>query len=385
MFRHDPTRIGLAAYSRSEQAAAIRWGDEPALDGVASLTRTRPSGEVLAVPVAATPFAVPGVGVVVAAYDGRVMLMDERLTKTYWTLRLPAPLYATPVADAARERVLTVTTSGVVSSIDLRGNEVWRRDLDHPVRAMPAVGVESLFIAAFGSRGLLLDVRDGKLRSEVALPSPWHAAVGGLTAHRDPYASPVALSNGDFLVACAEHLLRIRPDGSVAWSRELFHSVRASPLVTSDGVGLVCLVNGDVVAADLATGQVMTRLSAGGKVLASPALSGAIVAVGTTDGAVLAINTERMVPQWRSRYGGPSDHTSLTVTPAGDFVATAASGNVVCLDRSDGAIRWETSQVLGRPEVPTALNISPGVASNGRLYCGCYEGAVFSFAFRREA
>jgi outer membrane protein assembly factor BamB len=262
---------------------------------------------------------------------------------------------------------------------------MWSARTDLPIYATPTVlpAADALFVAGFGSRYAALDLATGKQILGGDLPEPWHARHSGSAAHRDPYASPAVTADGDVVIGCAEHVVCLRPDGTERWRTYLGHAVRASPaaLHAVDGVA-VCAVNGHCVFLDARSGRERTRVLLGGKIVASPAVSGSILAVGTQNGDAFGLDVVTHRVAWRSPQGAPRDHTSFTVLPDGGFVATSTRGNVVCLDRNDGAFRWETSQLLGLSEHDPTLDTTPVAGPDGSMYCGSYSGVVYHFRFR---
>ncbi|MEV4975021.1 outer membrane protein assembly factor BamB family protein [Streptomyces scopuliridis] len=382
-FRHDPRKVVLGL--RKPTGSTFRWDTEPVVCGHRHFTHPRTDGQRVSVPVCATPVAVAGLGAVFATYDGRVRLFDSSLEKLYWERRLDHAVYASPVADPARQAVVVATTGGLVRSLDLRGRTRWSASVDGPVYATPTTvpGTDVLVIAAFGSRCVGLRLDTGATVFDRELPRPWHAQWGGSAAHRDPYASPVTLDTADVAVACAEHVVCLAPDGTQRWCRDLGASIRASLVaVHAEGVLVVAGVDGRCTFLDSRTGEERGAVALGGKVVGSPALSGTVLAVGTQDGVGFGVDVRTHEVCWRVPGAAPRDHSSYTVTPSGGFAVTTARGNIVGLGRDDGRFLWETSQLLGLSGHDPALDTTPVVAPDGNMYCGSYSGMAYRFRFR---
>lgn len=379
-YRHDPSKSVLVT---DAVTAAHRWATEPAVQGFHRFTHTRPGADApLPVPLCATPVVVTGIGVVVGGYDGCVTFFDVSLSKVYWRRRLDAPVYASLVLDAERRTVIAASTKGRVACFDLRGRTVWSVDLGAPVHATPVLsGVSGILtVASFGSRCTGLDAKSGRTVFARDLPRPWH---DGVAAHRDPYASPAVTPEGDVIVGCAEHLVRLSPEGDELWRTDLDHSVRSSPAVLGDlGEVAVLPVDGRCRFLDLKDGEPVAEVSLGGKAVASPAVSGAVLAAGTQDGIAFGIDTHTRKLLWTAPRGAPHEYTSFTVSPDGGFVATAGNGNAVALDRDDGRFRWESSQVLGIPEHEPAMDTTPVISPAGDMYIGSHSGMLYHFRFR---
>ncbi|MEV8327644.1 PQQ-binding-like beta-propeller repeat protein [Kitasatospora sp. NPDC056731] len=382
--RHDPRKNLLVLPSADPQA--VFWDREPVVCGFRRLTH-RPAGQsrAIEVPISSSPVVVSGAGVVLGASDGTVTFYDRTLGKEYWSQRLDSPIYASLVADARRRRVIVIATSGLAACFDLRGRPLWSARVEDPVYATPLVlpNADRLVVAAFNSRCTGLNLETGARVFDHRLPEPWHAAHGGSAAHRDAYASPVATGEGNAVIACAEHVLCLTPDGEELWRTEVGHSIKASPVGLHDRHEiLVAPVDGTCLFLDSRTGQVLAAIGLDAKVTGSPAASGGLVAVGTTDGTVTALDARSHGIVWRSAQGAPREYTSVTTLPSGDFVATAGNGNIVCLAREDGKFLWETSQVLGLPDHRPAMDITPVAGVDGSMYGASYSGTAYHFRFR---
>ena len=261
---------------------------------------------------------------------------------------------------------------------------MWHADTGVQLYATPTVlpGSDVLVLAGFGSRCLGLELATGRQVFDRELPRPWHAAIGGSAAHRDPYASPAATADGTVVLGCAEHLLCLAPDGSELWRRELGAAVRSSPAaVHAVGEVAACSVDGTCHFLDARTGADRAQIDLGAKIVASPAVSGDILVVGTCDDEVVGIEVRRHQVAWRAT-GAPRDHTSFSVLPSGDFVATTTSGDAVARRRDDGRFLWRTSQLLGLGEHDPAMDVTPIAGSDGSMYCASYSGVLYHFRFR---
>jgi outer membrane protein assembly factor BamB len=381
-FRHDPTKSTLLV--RSD--LAVDWRAEPAVCGYRKLTAVSPrTGTEIPVPVSATPAPVSGVGVVVASDDGYVRMLDRQLQKVYWQRRLDRSIYASLVVDRDRRTVIVATTSGLVTCLTLRGELVWSQALPHPVFATPAVSVERslLHVATFGSRCYGLALEDGAVAFEAAVPEPWHAAHGGLAAHRDVYASPVVTAASTVVLCAGEHVVCLACDGATVWSRDLGVGMKASPVAVGEGEAVVaCAVDGSCTLLAASDGSVLRTTRLDGKIIASAAVSGQTIAVGLQDGRAYGLDASTLDVRWSAGHGAPRSYTSFSVLPNGDFVATAVDGDVVSLAHDDGSFRWQTSQVLGLPGHEPAMDITPVAAPDGRMYCASYGGDLYMFRFR---
>ena len=378
-FRHEPGRSTLLA----QPVAGIDWSIEPAICGYRHLEyRNESLGRTIPVPISATPAVVQGVGAIVASDDGFVRLFDERLNRMYWERRIDSSVYASVVADHARNRVIVAGTGGTLASFDLRGRRMWTVSCGHGICATPVIlrGSSIVVVAAFESRCIGFNAGTGEQVFSVALPAPWHAVRGGSAAHRDPYASPVALPDGNLVLCCAEGVLCLGPTGTELWSHDFGPSLKASPVaVHTTGEVMVAGVDGRCRFLDAETGAVRGEVRLGAKITASPALSGGVVAVGTICDETFGLDVTTHSVIWHATQGGPREYTSLTVAPDGNFLATNARRNIICLARDDGAFVWESSQLLGLPDHDPGVDITPIASPDGNLYCASYSGDVYRF------
>lgn len=378
-FRHDPRK---SVMSRSA-SRPVAWSVEPAVRAHRRLTYLTRGGVTVPVPVCSTAVLTER-GVVVGTYDGWIRCYTPDLEKLCWEHRLDGAIYSSLVVDRPRGTILAATVTGTVSCFDTNGAKVWSRGVGAPVYATPTVlGEPSLLVlAAFGSRGLAIDLASGRVEFDRGLPPPWHSALNRTTV-RDPYASPVATPGGDIVFGCAEHLVCCSPDGSTRWIYDTGSAVRASPVVVqrTDEV-VACSVDGGCRFVRAADGSPVAEVHLGGKITGSAAVAGNILAVGIQDGAMFGLDVTSHEVVWSHRSGAPRDHTSLTVLPNGDFVATSARGNVEARRQRDGGFLWETSQLLGLADHHPELDTTPLATPDGSLYAGSYSGMFYHFVFR---
>lgn len=365
---------------------SILWANEPAVCGYRQLSYENTTiKRTIPVPISASPAVVTGVGVLAASDDGYLRFFNRTLHKVYWERRVDSSVYASLVLDIKRRRVIVAATSGLVVCFDLRGKLVWSARTGVPVYATPTVLPSSdiLIIAAFHSRCIGLKLDTGALIFDRPLPEPWHAVHGGSAAHRDPYASPATTAEGTAIICCAEHVLCIAPDGTELWRHEVGHAVKASPAALHRTTQVaVCTVDGRCLILDSQTGHRCGEVSLGAKITGSPAVSGNVLAVGTQCDTVAGLDICTYEIVWTSLQGAPHDYTSFSVLPDGNFIATSARGNVVCLQRDDGRFLWESSQVLGLPDHEPAMDITPVVGPDGSMYCASYSGVIYHFRFQ---
>lgn len=384
-FRHEPMKslIGRKAINQS-----YLWRSEPA---VTRLRRFRYDnkklGRQIDVPISASPAVIEDVGVVVASDDGFVRFLSCDLSRIFWERRLSASIYASLVVDAVTGRVIVCDTSGLVCAFDLHGKLVWSQNLHHPIFATPAVNLayDNLTIAAFGNMVFGLSLCAGEIKYQVGLPPPWYLEIGSSAASRNPYASPAATPTGETVCCSGSNVLMFSPSGREVWRASLDADIKSSPVVLpAETQAVVTDVSGRCHFLSLQSGETLATVSLGAKVVASGASSNRILALGGTTGRVWGLDCGTRRIAWTSEFGAPSEYGSITLTPLGDFVATTAAGNCVCLAADDGRFLWETSQVMGLPDQGTRMEITPVIDRAGRMYGAGYDGSLFQFSFRRR-
>jgi outer membrane protein assembly factor BamB len=296
-----------------------------------------------------------------------------------WHVTLGRGVRGSPALGEAVVAVGTVDRNLVL--VDRSSGEVlWRSHLDGSIRSGPLLDEDRLYVATESQpqgRVYAIRLRDGR--------QLWRTNAGSVTA-------PLAF-DGDAIYATTEGglVLRLEPEhGKVQWRRALSGAVRAGPLVTANGGGLVVATTNDTLyLLDRETGAVRSHLSLPGAVLATPATDGRRVYLATTNGRIVAVDLASWTVTWdRSAgdavYGAPAlladtlvvlardgrlwmipvDAPDNATSHTLDIVATAGptplasgvlvgsvSGEVLLVDPQSGAIRWR-AQVAGPIEEP---------------------------------
>jgi len=204
---------------------------------------------------------------------------------------------------AHHEGILYVAT-GFGYVVALRagsGDELWRKSLDLPLRGAPIVQDGRVFVTTYDNQLFALSTDDG---SEI-----WNHI--GIIENAGLLGSPTPAVFGDILVVAysSGELFALRTqNGRIAWSDSLSRTGRLTPMaVLSDIDGLPVIDRGRVFA-----------ISHGGRMVSIDLRTG-----------------ERI---WEQNIGG-------TQTPwvAGDYIyLVTTEGEVICLSRGDGRIRWLT-------------------------------------------
>ena len=297
------------------------------------------------------------------------------------------------VGAADRNAVLVDRTSGEV---------IWRQRLDGTIRGGPLLDDDRIYIATEAEpdgRVYALHLKDGK--------TIWKTGVGG------GVAAPIAF-DGDALYAGIEDgaVVRLSAErGNIEWRRRLGGdggarsgrgAVRAGPVPTPYGLAVATTAD-TLYLLDRSNGTIRARLATPGSVLATPASDGRRLYFGTMTGKIVAVDLASWTIRWErdagdAVYGAPAlvGDTLYVLARDGhlwriptseperaqshdlDIVATAGptplasgvlvgsvSGEILLVDRSNGAILWR-AQVVGPIEEPPLVRERQVVVVGGR-------------------
>ncbi len=189
------------------------------------------------------------------------------------------------------------------------GEEVWRQTLTAPLRAGPTVGGGRVFATSIDNQVHALDAATGRrLWSHTGI-----AETAGIYGG----ASPALEGNIVIAAFSSGELFALRTDnGRVLWSDSLAGALRSDPVSSlADIRGLPVIDRSQVIAASNAGRVVSIDLRSGGRI-------------------------------WEQNFGSLS-----TPWVAGDFIfMVTVDGELVCLTRRDGRVRWVTQLQRFRDE-----------------------------------
>jgi outer membrane protein assembly factor BamB len=285
-----------------------------AADGIAIAWRTSiGSGSGRSGRIAATP--------VVA--DGRVYMMDAgtRLSAVdaatgsqVWTFNIEPEKESAGGAGGGvaydRGRLYVGTGYAQVIAVEAdSGKEVWRQTLTAPLRAGPTVGAGRVFAVTVDNQIHALDMSTGRRQWAHSGIAETAGIYGGASPALDGSIVIAAFSSGE--------IFALRTDnGRVLWSDSLAGALRADPVSSlADIRGLPVIDRGQVFAASNAGRIVSIDLRSGGRI-------------------------------WDQNFGSLS-----TPWLAGDFIyLVTVDGELACLTRRDGRVRWVTQLQRFRDE-----------------------------------
>ncbi len=276
---------------------------------------------------------------------------------TRWTVNLPAPPAAAPVASG--DRLFAALFDGRVVAISLvDGSELWQ--VEQTVVGQPAAG-GGLFHAATPAGLVALEAETGEVRwlspleETVSAPLLWNA--GWLIAAVEP----------DVLLALHAGI------GGVVWRRVFDGGISVRPTLAGDRL-YVSLDSGRIAALELLTGDVIWERSLGGA--PQEILLFGDLFVGATDNHFYRLSRDGAL-RWRWRAGG--DIVGLPAVDDERVYFSSLDNILWALDRSSGGQQWR--ELL--PVRPTAgprraedLIMQGGLSRELNLYGGA-DGAVY--------
>lgn len=267
-------------------------------------------------------------------------------------------------------RIFASTGAGEVIAFDIKtGEEAWRTDVGVPIRSAPTLAAGRVFVITYDNQLFALDRGDGAVA--------WSHAGIAETAQILGAPSP-AVGSGIVIAAYSSgELFALRADnGRVIWSDALafgrrtgalagLSDINGSPVIDRDAVYAISRA-GRLVALDLKSGERIWEQDIAG--VQMPWVAGDFLYILTTDGDVLCLSRKDGRIRWvrpLPRYEEPGDVTNPILW----------TGPVLVSDRllvvgSNGmalSISPYTGDILGRLEMPSGVTLAPIVA-DGTVY-----------------
>lgn len=226
-----------------------------------------------------------------------------------------------------------------------------------------------------------------------ALPTPvgvkelsvvWEQDVGG--SGDDGYAllKPAVGLGGVYATNRRGQIKRFELEsGKLVWQTKLDKNT-FSGVGHGEGLVVVALDSGKVVAVSAETGEEVWQASVNRQISAVPVVGAGRVIVRTADGLVIGLDSLRGDTVWsvQRRVPGLSVHGDSTPLISGDAVITGlANGKLMANSVVNGREFWETdlSFVRGTNELERLSDIdSPPVVVGATLYAATYQGDVIS-------
>lgn len=312
--------------------------------------------------------------------DGRVYTMDVEARVTAYDAGTGAELWRRKLKSevddegmlgggvAVRgERLFATTGFGQVFALDAAsGRPVWRRAVSGPVRAPPTVFGGRVFVVTVANELYALDAGDGRvlwtyvgITEAVGLVGAASPAVQGSVVVA-PFTSGevVALRVENGRQIWSESLTALRRANPVS---SMAH-IRGRPVIDRDRV-FITGNSGRTVAVDLRTGNRLWERPIGG--VHGPWVAGDFIYVLSNNGELVCLTRRDGAVRWvrvMQRYEDEKDKEGLIVWTgpvlAGDRLIVAGS------NREVWSISPYTGKLLGRIKVPGPVLIEPVVADD---------------------
>lgn len=277
--------------------------------------------------------------------EGQVQAIDAESGRRIWRVTLESREGDTVAISGggiafAEGRVYATTGFADVIALDAEtGREIWRRSLNGPIRAAPTIFKGRVFVITIANELYALDARDGRvLWNHIGITE-----TAGLVGTASPAAEESVViagySSGEVVA------LRIE-NGRVVWSDSL------TALRRSDPVSTLAHIRG------------------------RPVIDRGRVIVVANSGRTVAIDLRTGTRLWERPVG-----SAFGPWVAGDFIYVLSNGGeLICLARSNGAVRWvrQLPRYEDEEDREGVIFWSGPVLAGDRLLVGSSHGEVWS-------
>lgn len=260
-------------------------------------------------------------------------------------------LRAGPVVDG--DRLYVADDLGTVFAVNLsaNGSVLWNR----------TVGVEPVTPEIVGDELLVASARGNLSAFNATTGTPlWQLNLGSAVVQG------ITVANGAIVVGTTSGLIEAFAvaSGSALWRQTLSQPVGGA--ISADGGRLFVVGANGTLEALSDSGTVDWSTSVGAGVATAPAAGGGVVVVGDLAGRVSAFSESDGHLEWvrSGALGGHADsiHATPALTPQSVF-AQLDSGSVLALNRTTGAVEWETGGEFSPFE-----NLAAPLATSNALY-----------------
>ncbi len=278
--------------------------------------------------------------------DGRVQALDAANGQVQWRVKLVAKndgdddeMTSGGIAFANGRIYVTTGFAEVIVLDASNGLEIWRRTLNGPMRAAPTIFKGRVFVVTIANEMHALDAQDGRsLWSHVGIAET-AGLLGGASPAADGSVVITSYSSGEIVA------LRVG-NGRVVWSDTLTALRRTDPVSTL---------------AHIRGRPVIDR----GRVIAS-SNSGRTVAIDLRTGSRL----------WEQGIG-----SAYGAWAACEFIyLLSTNGEIVCLARRNGGIRWvrQLQRFEDEEDKEDPIFWSGPVLAGNRILVGSSHGELWS-------
>lgn len=318
-------------------------------------------------------------GLVFAAdATGQISAIELSSGKVQWTHHVTPSGIETIVAgmcvDAAQ--LYATTHHGEVVAYDLKGNEIWRKNIQIPIHAAPTVKDGRVFVVTVNNEMMALDAKSGEiLWTHLGTPEVT-SIFGG--------AAPAVSGNTVIVAYSSGEIYALRADnGAPLWGETILSAiqaesaasighVRARPIIHNDrvyilshGRRLVCL--------DLKNGHKHWQQDISG--VRTPALIGDHLYVISNTQEIICLNRHHGKIVWSAPLPQPKVVKSTSIFGSSNsekvnWSGPLAAGNSLILTGSNGQIAFlspQSGEVQKHLTADSALYLSPIVVNQKLL------------------
>lgn len=267
-------------------------------------------------------------------------------------------------------RIFVTSGAGEIVAFDAKeGGEIWRASVGVPIRSAPTLGEGRVFAVSYDNQLFALDAASGG--------ALW--SHGGISEPAQLLGSPSPAISGGVVVAAysSGEVFALRADnGRIVWTDALafgrrtgamasLSDINGSPVIDRDRVYAISLA-GHLVAIDLRSGARLWDQEVSG--VQTPWIAGEFIFILTTDGEILCLSRRDGRIRWvRSlpRYEKPEKRSDPIfwagpILVSDRLIVAGSHGEALAISPYDG-------QLVGNIDIPGAVAIAP-VAANGTVY-----------------
>ena len=278
---------------------------------------------------------------------GQVTAFDAKTGQTVWRTRLASKekdsvaMTGGGLAFADGRLFATTGFADVIALDAANGSEIWRRGVSGPIRAAPTIFKGRVFAVTIANELHALDSRDGRLLWTHIGITETAGLLGGASPTAEESVVIASYSSGEVVA------LRIE-NGRVVWSDTL------TALRRSDPVSTLAHIRG------------------------RPVIDRGRVIVVANSGRTVAIDLRTGARLWERPVG-----SAYGPWVAGEFIYVLSSnGELVCLERRNGGIRWvsQLQRYEDEKDREDVIFWSGPVLAGDRLLVGSSHGEVWSLS-----
>ena len=282
---------------------------------------------------------------------------------------------------SAGDGVVVVGTGfGEVVALDAEtGADIWRQEMDAPVRAAPVVTDDRVYVVARNDQAFSIDLENGRIRWRMTSVEPDAGISGGASPAARGGLVVMPFGSGEVAGALARN-------GRRAWTTYIaggrrgtvlgrINDITGDPVIAGDTI-FVANQSGQFAALDRSTGERLWSTRDGSL---SPALP--------VDNSVFIVSDTGVLKRLRASDGAEIWTAPLTASDdAGDDTSHTHSGPLLLGGRivvasSDGVMRSfdpNDGTPLGETSLGAGVAAQPAIA-NGRLFVTTTDGRLAAF------